>query len=113
MNDVLAEHEDEHCAYDVWARECAVAALAGQRICPRYQMPCWACLVLHFLTRTLCSINEGPFIKGKPIVWDTCLVRKWAESAPGLVCPHHDDAKIPANHRQRGVSVYSLVLVLG
>lgn len=43
----------------VWERECAVAVMAGQEICPAYHLPCWVCWGLHLLTGTVRSVTHG------------------------------------------------------
>lgn len=94
-----------------WERECAVAALAGQQLCPRYGMPCWVCCLLHVLTGTLRSVTEGRFdrFEGHSIfkwVGGTAdRSTRWVAS-PGLICPHHRETVNPEYLGRHGQSYW-------
>jgi hypothetical protein len=79
----------------VWERECAVAVLANQNLCPKYHMPCWVCCLLHLLTGLLRSVVSGRFdrfqLSAHNATWledRDGHVAKYCAS-PDLVCPHH------------------------
>lgn len=88
-----------------WQRECAVTALSGAQVCPRYGMPCWVCCHLHILTGTLRSVTEGRFRRFKDrSIFSWAAVTdghhaRWSAS-PGLVCSHHDGARSAAYRRR-------------
>lgn len=89
----------------VWERECAVAALAHQQLCPRYHMPCWVCCLMHILTGTLRSVSDGRFDRfdhHRSYTWahdPTGHFAKWL-AFPTMICPHHAEATT-AEYRQR------------
>lgn len=85
------------CSELVWERQCAVAALAHQNICPKYHMPCWVCCLLHLLTGLLRSVVSGRFdrfqLSAHNATWPEDRTGHLSKSCASLdlICPHHPE----------------------
>lgn len=48
-------------------RECTAAALAGLQLCPRHHLPCWVCMALEDLQRTVTGVTGGVLAARWPV----------------------------------------------
>lgn len=55
-------------------RECAAAALADLRVCPRYHMPCWVCVSLGDMANLVRQVTAGRRVDPWPVTIDPYLV---------------------------------------